>query len=517
MYFSGTYRDRVFHTDHGRYDAFIYRSKSERIKEALNSGKKYIFIHANMGNGKTACVHELKAYLSKTDYHIFSLSDTNMSKLSKEMLSICSIDAPCVVIIENYPSYMDVLRIFSRQHLKNVQFVLTARTSLNFSRMPDVLTLFAVEENESSVITVDKLSTEDIKRCVTIFDQYGAWGKFLKLSFEQKRSHLIARSHGNKEFQSIMLDVLDSDEMARRIEAIIDAIENESQEYHDALILILLIQTMNLRISVLDIEKILSLSITTDPRFRTNSAVQELLTFSDARRSFAMHSPVTSRYILQKIAKPDAIINSLNTLAQYAIKYCHIPRYATLLNEIISFSHISSFMTNHQNAKGFLSSYYDKLGMLEYYRTSNFFWLQYAISCMEIKDFSRAQQYLDNAYGLIPDDFVPFQINNQQARLYLEKIIANISKDPLSMFQEAHRILMLPIVSEKDNEYNVVKLFGHYTRKEFKNRMVTQELKEFYRQACKDAYNRLSAFMRKNSTYQENFGDLARKLLKASF
>lgn len=517
LFFSGTYRDKLFHTKNGKYTAFIERTQSQKIKEALMSGKSYIFIHSNMGNGKTACIHELRAWLSQRDYHVFSLANTNLARLSLEISSICSIDSPCVVIIENYLSYMDVLHIFSRQNHSNIQFIFTARSSVNFSRMPDVLDLFAVSENESAVIAVDKLSSDDINRCVAIFDRYGAWGRLVKLPFDMKRRRLTARNHGNREFQSIMLDVLDSEEMAERVKAIVSAIENESQGYHDALILVLITQAMNLRISVTDIEKMLSLSIITDARFRMNVAVQELLSFTDMHKGFAIHSPVTSSYILQKIAKPDIIVNSLYNLAQYAIKYCHLPRYSTLLNEIISFSHISTLMPKRQNPSGFLASYYDKLGMLEYYRTSNFFWLQYAISCIEIKDFLRAQKYLNNAYGLAPKDFVPFQINNQQARLYLEQIIANESTNPFDNFQEAHRILMLPIVSEKDNEYNVVKLFGYYTRKEFRSRMVTPELQEFYRQACKDAYNRLSVFMNKNPTYRANFQDLSQKLLKGSF
>lgn len=84
-----------------------------------------------------------------------------------------------------------------------------------------------------------------------------------------------------------------------------------------------------------------------------------------------------------------------------------------------------------------------------------------------MKKFDRAQYYLETAYGLIPDDFVPFQINNQQARLYLERILYDQTQNALEDFKAAHKLLMLPIDSSKDNEYIVIRLFGYYFRKKY--------------------------------------------------
>lgn len=470
-----------------------------------------------MGNGKTASVQDLRAWISKKDFHVFTLTDSNMLNLTDEIQSICAIDAPCVVIIENYTSYMDVLRTFSHQPTDNIQFVFTARSAVNLSKMPDVFDLFSIKENESVTININKLSTADISRCVDLFDLYGAWGKTASLPNEEKRKFLKNRNHGNSKFQSIMLDVLQSDDMVKRIKSLVDTIRSESKAYHEAVIVILITQVMNLRISAKDIEKVTGQSIATDAKFRANPAIQELLDFHDGRRSFVIKSSVTSNLILRKIAKPEMIINALNNLALYAVNYKRIAKYSSLLNDIISFSHISSFLRGYHDSTAFLASYYDKLSEIEYYRFSNFFWLQYAISCIEVSEYQRAQRYLDNAYGLIPDGFVPFQINNQQARLYLEEILSNVAKNPLDNFKRAHKLLMLPIVSAKDNEFNVIKLFGHYTRKEFKARLNTKELKAFHGLACREAYNRLTAFVGKHREYMPELGDLSRSLLKSAF
>lgn len=517
MFFSGTYANELFHQTKGFYKGFVYRSKFHDIRYAIIEKKKYIFIHADMGNGKTASIYELRAWLSKQDFHVFTLVDGNIANLADEIQSICTIDTSCIVIIENYTSYMDVLRTFSRRQHDNIQFVFTARTAVNFSKMPDVFDSFLIKENESAIININKLSTADIGRCVDLFDRYGAWGKNAGLSNEDKRKYLRNKNHGNSNFQSIMVDILKSDDMINRIKDLVNTIQSESKIYYDAAIVILITQVMNLRISARDIEKVTGQSIITDAKFRVNPAIQELLTFHDGKRSFVVKSSVTSNLILREIARPETIINALNNLALYAIPYSHIDKYFYLLNDIISFSHISSFLNEYQDSSAFLANYYDKLSEIEYYRTSNFFWLQYAISCIEIADFRRAQKYLDDAYGLVPEGFVPFQINNQQARLYLEQILSGTAKHPLDSYRNAHRLLMLPIISAKDNEFNVVKLFGYYTRKEFKARLNTEELKEFHREACKDAYNRLTAFVSRHHEYERTLKDLSHKLFKLSF
>lgn len=517
LFFSGTYANELFYQTRGAYTGFVYRSKFHDIREAILGKKKYIFIHADMGNGKTASVQELRAWLSRKDFHVFTLVDINIINLVDEIQSICAIEAPCVVIIENYTSYMDVLRIFSRQPNDNVQFVFTARSAVNFSKMPDVFDQFSIKENESVVININKLGSADISRCVDLFDFYGAWGKNANLSNEEKRKFLKNRNHGNSKFQSIMLDVLKSDDMVNRIKSLVETIRSESKIYHEAVIVILITQVMNLRISAKDIEKVTGQSIVTDAKFRANPAIQELLDFRNGRQSFVMKSSVTSNLILREIAGPEMIIDALNNLALYAVTYKRIAKYSSLLNDIISFSHISSFLNEYHDSAAFLASYYDKLSEIEYYRSSNFFWLQYAISCIEVSEYQRAQKYLDNAYGLIPEGFVPFQINNQQARLYLEEILSNTTKNPLDNFKKAHRLLMLPIVSVKDNEFNVIKLFGHYTRKEFKARLNTEELKAFHGLACKEAYNRLTSFVGKHHEYMPELRDLSRSLLKSAF
>lgn len=516
LFLNGSYSDSLFFRNNGKYDGFIYRKKFSKIRDAVLNRVKLIFVHSDMGNGKTACINELQHTLSGEDIHIFQLTNADSQKISEEISAIASLSetSSVLVIIDDYTNYMEVLHKFSLLGGKKAQFLLTARSAINYNKMPIILEEFFVEEGATAIFDINKLDEDDLGNCVRVFDQYGLWGTNAGLNTSQKIKYLTSRKSGNCRFQSIMLDVIQSDLMQRKIADTVQIIRGGSLQYHTAVLLILLTKVMNLRLSTSDIERLLEVNFTTDALFKSDPAIKEIITFND-NGDITIKAPVTAQFILQKVSDPEDIIKSLYSLALYAVKYSNLPKYANILTSIISYSHINSFLRGFKNPEQFLSEYYDELSKIEYYRKNNFFWLQYAISCIEVGKFDRAQRYLNNAYGLIPVGFVPFQINNQQARLYLEKIITGQSENILDDFSAAHKLLMIPISSPKDNEYNVVRLFGYYCRGKIKRAMLSDSNEEFYKSACKSAYQRTTVFIERYPIYSEDLTDLRTKLLNS--
>lgn len=518
LFFNGQFDDSIFYKTNGKYDGFIYRSVFNKIKLDVINGKRFIFIHSDMGNGKTACITELCYVLSRENIHLFVLSNADSPKISKEINTIYDLskESKVVVIVDDYTNYMDVMHKFSIVDNGKVQFVLTARTALNHNKVPVIFDEFGVKENESSIFDINRLENVDLQNCVYIFDKYGLFGRLAGQSKKKKIQHLSRFKGGAKRFQSIMLDILQSDQMKKRVVELINIIQKDSDQYHSAVLLILLVKIMNLRLSVMDIERISGVSITTDALFKSNAAIKELISFND-NDDIEIKAPVTARFVLQKVSDPDSIIDLLCKLAKYAENYSDSQKYSNILNAIISYSHINSFMKGFDKLEAFLLSYYDKLSDINYYTNNHFFWLQYAISCIKIKQFDRAQRYLETSYALIPEGFEPFQINNQQAVLYLERIKSDLSVNPENDFLEAHKLLMMKITSPKDNEYSVVHLFGYYIGKKVRAAVINDSNRIMYESCCKDAYNRVAAFLKKYPMYSQEFSDLQTQLLSLSF
>ena len=88
--------------------------------------------------------------------------------------------------------------------------------------------------------------------------------------------------------------------------------------------------------------------------------------------------------ILKELDCNDVIIKVLELTAEYANRYRTINRYENILKNIISYSHVNTFLLKSGQKEKFLVNYYDSLKELEYYRENTFFWLQYAIACANI-------------------------------------------------------------------------------------------------------------------------------------
>ena len=125
---------------------------------------------------------------------------------------------------------------------------------------------------------------------------------------------------------------------------------------------------------------------------------------------------------------------------------------------------MSTFLVKSSQREEFLVKYYDSLKELEYYSENTFFWLQYAIACANIGFYDLAQRFLDTAYEYFRESeyTVPFQADTQQARLYLLRIENEQRTDNTELFEKAHRLLMRPAVSSKDNEEKKIQLMKKY-------------------------------------------------------
>lgn len=264
-----------------------------------------------------------------------------------------------------------------------------------------------------------------------------------------------------------------------------------------------------------EVSKIMGINIAFDARFVHDENVLEILDFSSGKTEFRIKSAVTANMILKELDCNETIIKVLVLTAKYANKYHEINRYENVLKNIISYSHVKTFLLRSGQKEAFLFNYYDSLKGLEYYKENTFFWLQYAIACSNIGSFDLAQTYLDSAYSFFHDSqyTVPFQIDTQQARLYLLRIENDSTCDVSELFEKAHLLLMKPIVSSKDNEAKQIRLLKYYVQKSITTKL-PQSFRQTYKMYCAEAYNKVNLYLKKIK--DNDFQRLREKLLKSS-
>lgn len=283
----------------------------------------------------------------------------------------------------------------------------------------------------------------------------------------------------------------------------------------------LLVKVMAIELRIEEINSITETVVLMDAQYMKNSAVKELVEFcDDGRLDFKIKSAVVARVILNDIDNSADIIDALKKIALYADMYSENIRFESILQNIVSFSHVNSFLNGKRDNIQFIMDYFDALKNVAYYKDNSFYWLQYSIACMWYKNYELAQNYVDVAYGKFRDNDknVPFQCDNQQARIYLEKIRNGKSGNVGQDFEKAHDLIMKPIVSEKDREETTIRLLKIYVDNTFVSQIINADLSTMHKKYCGEAYNKVTVFLRKlkNERDRERYTNLQNKLLKAS-
>lgn len=114
------------------------------------------------------------------------------------------------------------------------------------------------------------------------------------------------------------------------------------------------------------------------------------------------------------------------------------------LKELMKFRFLTRLFGDDTEALRLINLVYGRLSKARYIRRNPQFWLQYAMSRMEVDDLENAETYLNTALGLAKErgqDYSPYQILDQRARLYFRKNSKTTGQINISEIREAIRDL----------------------------------------------------------------------------
>lgn len=517
----GDWSDNIFWKENGKYKSLIYREQVFDVINAISKKIKLIYLHANLGNGKSIFLEMVKQQLFTKGISTYAFLEEKNKREIGDIETIISEAGQKVVIIENYFNHIDVLKSFSQHNCSDITFILTARTMVYEVKMVEVCNFFGVGSGQSVILDINKLNRKEILNCYNLIEKYEFWGKKTRLPKNEKRLLLTDKRKGNYELQSILLEVINSSTIKDRLDEIVKEIKQDSGDYYQCLILMLLAKVMSLELHITDINGITDTLGMNDVQFIHNSAVRELVILSDnGKMNFKIKSPITAQVILNGINNSADIIDALIKIAVYADRYSENVRFESVLQNIVSFSHVNSFLNGKRDNINFIMDYFNALKDIAYYKDNSFFWLQYSIACMRYRDYELAQNYIDVAYGKFRENGinVPFQCDNQQARIYLERIRQGRTENIRADFEKAHILIMKPITSEKDREETTIRLLKIYVDKSFIAQIKRENLMLLHKKYCGEAYNKVTMFLKnlKNERDRERYEFLKNELLKAS-
>lgn len=474
------------------YYSILKRSCVDAIECDIKAGTRIIFIHSDIGNGKTEVIEQIKRSVCNT-HRVFVLFDNN-SELNNEIELLCNSEEKLVVVIENYFNYKDVFKQFQIYGDDNIVYLFSSRTSI-FKTTFENFTDNNIAENQIKVYDINYLDDSECKQLVSIFNEYGYYFK------NGEDTLKIIKDSCKKKFQNIVLELFESKNVSREFKCVLELIKEPNKQNNDKYLFVIftiLIKVMALEIDffdLLDLYHIPSIKYS----FEKDLAVNEVIDFKD--HSIKIKSSIIAMWLLKQQNLLIDVVDALIDIARKADKYQNVnKKYQRLLETIISYKHlkfISSLYSqyNKDDLLKIVNKFYEEVKNLSYYKNKYFFWLQYAISSLEMGDLQGAEMHLNAAYKKLPNNMTPFEINNHYARLEFEKILNNkYDLNEISQIIEKIEELLRPTMHEEDDEYYCFKMASSYYPRVFREFYVymdqkTQEnllciAKSYYKKCC---------------------------------
>lgn len=474
------------------FRAIVKRSRIDAIVSEIESGVEAIFIHSDIGNGKTEAIDQI-CYQLAARYCIYKLKSNN-EKISIEIEDICASSDKKIVIIENFFNYYDVFKLFQLFNSnKNITFILTARTSIFKSRYEQ----FGFEK--TSVYDLNTLDSAEIARLVRIFEEYGYYPNQSITDY----SSYIKRTC-NRKLQSVILSIFDNTVITNSLQLVLNDINNLNQISKKVLMFMIVAKVMNLEVNFHEILDLLSAN-SIDYDFERSSSINELVDFNGVKTT--IKSVTICTWILNHLDDCEFVFDLLAEAAIQADIGCSVNRkYEKFLGNIISYKHLKFVLNilsdNNTRKLEIINNYYQRIKNIDYYKDKYFFWLQYGISALELNDFDGASHHFNAALAKIDMSSIPFEINNQRARLRMELMLTpgyQYSKSTMEEFAEINHLLT-PTDAKEDDEYYCYKMSSSYYPRIFDKffELMTETEKARMKEIARSNYNLCLRYMIKN-------------------
>lgn len=416
---------------------FLNRPQTVEIIEQIKYQPSVIVIHSDLGNGKTLLVEGLKFAATQSGFDVYSLVEKNENILEDINNLLNLKGSKKVIFVENYPDWFNEINYIANNANDTCSLILTARTSTHDALVDRLGEIF-----DSSMImefSIDKLSDDGLLWVENTFTEYGLWGD--KTSFSKKSKQQFLSGQCNAEFHAILLELLKSPTIISRLEQIFDSIKNK-REYHKVIISVLILNVLNIPATI---DRLVDYwgSQVLDSRIRQDPAIQQIVDFKQGRLS--LRSSVAAKHILQNATTIDAIIDTMISMMRTSERLSSSSKFHFDARKQLSRFNTIQEILPEGGKRPEIIRYFENIRNLPSLKTLPVFWLQYAIACLVLEDFERADKYFENAFALADsrDNYDLFQIENQYARFLLIRTVKqkmDISKAMID-FHEAHRII----------------------------------------------------------------------------
>lgn len=420
----------------GEFAVAVQRAAENLVSTVLEEHDSIAVMHSSLGNGKSILLNQLSASAVEKGYEVFHLS-RNGSNVFLEIDTLLDTENQILICIEDYISFIDELEYLAKRKTPNIRLLLTSRTVVHEFNIEIILDLFSTDTVK--IINCDKLADADITFLRTIFDKYGLWGEDAGLDTAKKQNLIIEEC--GREFHAVLLRLLRSPQILRRIDQIVKPIKEKTDYYEAILVLCVLIHAqidpdLNVLVDACG-------QVVLESKFQNHAGIRQLIDFSSGNVRF--RSSVMAGFLLHEISDSQSVVDALiNTYLALDAYFSHHGRYDYHLKRLNRFSVIEPIVPGKDKISSMVR-FYEEIGSATFSVENPDYWLQYGIACTTFYRYDRAEQYFDTAEAYARSQRrwgKLIQIQNHRSRFLLETAAKVSDKESAwKKFVEARQII----------------------------------------------------------------------------
>ena len=516
FYYKGIYKQCFFQKD--KRNNYISVVRRKRIDNCVDHNRKKVYlITSHIGGGKSVFCEILRCDLQYTDSAVFFLKERyDKALVLKEIENICTNYKNAVVIIDDCYSKMNIVKCFSQFNHSGVCFVLTARKSLSDSVYKKIKVGLGLRKENIEIVDLQFLSEVECSELAKILYEASMVPPTVYNSsivgVERYLKNDCASNMAN-----IVLDLYKSSFVREKLELLIKEAMQRDEGLRHVVVLALANSVWKLELQFEDIINILDINFCV-LKSEYHEIIAEL--FFDREGTYGIKSPIIARALLNDLILPQYIGEGLSLLLRKIVNNTfYVNEYSDTIKAAISHANFDHIISRESGAVE-IKKFYDSLRNLPTIKDNPFYWEEFAVSLLDVKDFFTAKHCIDQAYKCAKEirSFVPFQICTIEADYDLRKILNELDEyDGVAIAdcvgQAIQKMLRYYEHPQNNKTYifsvsrNVLKIFDMVKRR------MDRRAASIYISATNDLKQKLCAYLEEDG-YRRDLHEFNEKLQK---
>lgn len=501
LFIDGEMKESILYSPF-QYDYLFKRDCVDQIYNFLIGEGKVAIIHSDLFNGKSMVLKQLEIELRQKG-SVYTIKDIVDESLADDLEYISSQKGMHFILVENYNQIIEseAWKVISTYKYSNIKYLFTARSYINDNFYGRVVKDLQLTYENLGMFDINELKDNDITKFIALISKYGLWGDRYTKNNKQQYSFIAKRC--NREIRNVLLEVYKSSAVKEKIDKLIDCIVKDDLA-KQVLLFSFIGNILSIPVEIDDMAIALGINNINKLFFDKYHQLKEILILDGNK--LRIKSSSISSYVIQNGKYNDDVLEIINSMVCTYCKHSYSQRYATMLKCIISFSNLRLIFNCHdKKLKEKYIRFYENARKTGYYDNNQFFWIQYAIAVMEIKDYGAAEIYLKNASALsqkkINED--SYQVDSLRARLFLERTIyENDVKNAFDNFSKAHKLICSNKTPDRHYPYRQASPYVDFYKKFYDS--FSKEEKVSFMFMCTEMMKKINTYLTKDTGYEKN-------------